>query len=151
MLFYDGKIVIRRKDEEITQRDGLRRVLQSKLPDLTTVSAAYSGLVMTATDQAGKSRRQIADSLGRIARVDEPNASGSLGDISAPVQPTSYEYDGNDNLTKVTQSGGGAIQERLFKYDSLSRLTHERQVEATATLNNEGVKTGTGGVWTGCL
>lgn len=116
------------KFSEVAQRDGLGRTLQSRLPDLTTVNASYSGLVATATDQAGKSRRQIADALGRTVRVDEPNAAGSLGDVSAPVQPTFYEYDGNDNLTRVIQSDGVVTQERLFRYDSLSRLTHERQV-----------------------
>jgi len=49
----------------------------------------------------------------------------------------------------VTQTQGSITQERLFKYDSLSRLTHERQVEATATLNDAGVKVGGGGLWTG--
>jgi YD repeat-containing protein len=52
-------------------------------------------------------------------------------------------------LNKVTQSDGTNTQIRLFKYDSLSRLTHEKQVEATATLDNDGVKVGTGGLWTG--
>ena len=87
--------------------------------------------------------------LGRIIRVDEPDATGSLGDLSSPVQPTFYEYNGNNNLIKVTQTGHGATQERLFKYDSLSRLTHDRQVEATATLDNSGVKQVSGGLWTG--
>jgi len=49
----------------------------------------------------------------------------------------------------VTQTQGSITQERLFKYDSLSRLTHERQVEATATLNDAGVKVTSGGLWTG--
>jgi YD repeat-containing protein len=49
----------------------------------------------------------------------------------------------------VTQTQGSVTQERLFKYDSLSRLTHERQVEAVATLNDAGVKVGSGGLWTG--
>lgn len=40
-------------------------------------------------------------------------------------------------------------QERLFKYDGLSRLTHERQVEANATLNDSGVHVGGSGTWTG--
>ncbi|MGH9948984.1 MAG: hypothetical protein ACRD6X_17575 [Pyrinomonadaceae bacterium] len=41
-------------------------------------------------------------------------------------------------------------QERLFKYDSLSRLTHERQVEASPTLNDAGVKASpTPTQWTG--
>ncbi len=82
-------------------------------------------------------------------RVDEPDSTGNLGDVVSPLQPTLYEYDGNDNLTRVLQTGSGVTQERLFKYDSLSRLTHERQVEATATLNNIGEKIGAGGLWTG--
>ena len=77
-----------------------------------------------------------------------------LGEVNSPYQPTYYEYDGNDNLTKVTQTDTSVTpnvtQERLFKYDSLSRLTHERQVEASPTLDNDGVK-GTPSVtkWTG--
>ncbi|MFN0139554.1 MAG: RHS repeat domain-containing protein [Pyrinomonadaceae bacterium] len=136
------------KFSEITQSDALGRTLQSKLPDDTLVSASYNGLVATTTDQAGKSRRQLADALGRTIRVDEPDANGNLGDVATPAQPTYYEYDGNDNLTKVTQSDGTTIQERKFKYDSLSRLTHEKQVEATATLNDAGVKVASGGLWT---
>ncbi len=138
------------KFSRITSLDGLGRTLSTTLPDNTIVTATYSGLVATATDQAGKQRRQIADALGRTARVDEPDATGNLGLVTSPVQPTFYEYDGNDNLTKVTQSIPGVVtQERLFKYDSLSRLTHEKQVEANATLDNNGVKVGAGGQWTG--
>lgn len=75
-------------------------MLTATLPDLTTVTTSYNGLVATATDQAGKSRRQIADAFGRTIRVDEPDASGSLGTVESPVQPTYYEYDGNDVNTQ---------------------------------------------------
>jgi RHS repeat-associated protein len=137
------------KFSQITQRDGLSRPTETTLQDLTTVTASYNGTVTTATDQAGKSRRQLTDALGRIVRVDEPDLNGDLGLVASPKQPTSYEYDGNDNLNKVTQSDGTNTQIRLFKYDSLSRLTHEKQVEATATLNDVGAKVTTGGLWTG--
>ncbi len=129
---------------EATEFDGLGRVLEVTLPDGTTVENEYLGLVATVTDQAGKKRRQTTDALGRIVRVDEPDANGVLGN-----QPTYYEYDGNDNLVKIIQSDGTATQERLFKYDGLSRLTHERQVEANATLNDAGVYIGGSGTWTG--
>ncbi len=49
-------------------------------------------------------------------------------------------YDGLDNLVRVLQSDGSTQQERKFKYDSLSRLTHERMVEANPTLDAAGVK-----------
>ncbi len=128
------------KFSEITQRDGLGRTLLTTLPDLTTVSATYNGLTATATDQAGKQRRQLADALGRTIRVDEPDANGNLDVNGQPAQPTTYEYDGNDNLSKVTQSDGTTTQERRFKYDALSRLIAEKQVEGDATLDINGVK-----------
>ena len=139
------------KFTEVTQFDALGRVLQAKLPDDTVVSTAFNSVAdtpagfnrtfATMTDQAGKKRRQLADALGRIVRVDEPGTNGDLGSVSSPVQPTDYEFDGNDNLTKVTQSvPGGVTQERVFIYDSLSRLIRERQVEATPTLDIDGNK-----------
>ena len=138
--------------------DALGRTTSVKLQDNTTVSTTFGATpvgtnktFVTVTDQAAKQRRQVADSLGRVVRVDEPDASGNLGTVDAPTQPTSYEYDGNDNLKKVTQSDGTTTQERLFKYDSLSRLTHEKQVEANATLNDSGVKVTSGGLWTKVL
>jgi RHS repeat-associated protein len=91
----------------------------------TTVQIDYAGTVTTVTDQAGKQRRQITDGLGRVVRLHEPDANGSLGPVGAPAQETTYEYDALDNLIHISQ----VAQPRYFKYDSLSRLTHERQVE----------------------
>ncbi|MBK8151365.1 MAG: RHS repeat protein [Acidobacteria bacterium] len=146
---------------KILNYDTLGRATSVQLQDTTTVSTEFSTIsttpsgfnktFVTVTDQAGKKRRQVADSLGRTVRVDEPDANGSLGAVASPNQPTYYEYDANDNLSKVTQSDGTVTQERLFKYDSLSRLTHERQVEANATLNDAGTKVTTGGLWTKVL
>ena len=144
----NGAIPAGTKFTEVVEYDALGRTTSVRLQDNTIVSTAFSNQTttpagftktfVTVTDQAGKQRRQVADALGRIVRVDEPDASGSLGVVDAPTQPTSYEYDGNDNLTKVIQTGSGATQERKFKYDSLSRLTHEKQVEANATLDDNG-------------
>ncbi len=84
----------------------------------------------------------MLDALGRLVRVDEPDVNGNLGAVDAtlPNQQTHYEYDGNDNLVKVIQSDGTVTQERKFKYDSLSRLTHEQQIEADPTLDIDGIK-----------
>src|SRR5690349_21893373 len=60
----------------------------------------------------------MVDGIGRLLRVDEPDANGSLGATTAPVQPTNYGYDVFGNLTSVTQG----LQTRTFTYDSLSRL-----------------------------
>jgi YD repeat-containing protein len=58
--------------------------------------------------------------------VDEPTTSG-LGSTSSPNQATNYYYDVLDNLVHINQGS----QDRYFKYDSLSRLIRERQVEQT--------------------
>ena len=154
------------KYTEVVSFDALGRTTQVKLQDNTNVysypseaavtftdadNQTRTGTVSRVKDQADKERRQIVDALGRVIRVDEPT-TGGLGSTTAPNQPTFYYYDGNDNLTKVVQIEGSNRQERKFKYDSLSRLTGERQVEANATLNDAGSYVGTAtGQWTKVL
>jgi RHS repeat-associated protein len=82
------------------------------------VTTDYDAQFTTVTDQAGRKRRSMVDGIGRLVRVDEPDANGNLGSNTAPVQPTSYGYDVFGNLTSVTQG----LQTRSFNYDSLSRL-----------------------------
>jgi RHS repeat-associated protein len=97
-------------------------------PTMMFSTKEYSGVFTTITDQAGKQRRHKRDALGRLIRLDEPDASGSLGTTTSPAQSTSYEYDGVDNLIHVTQGS----QHRYFRFDSLGRMTNERQVEQDA-------------------
>src|SRR5207237_8868673 len=63
--------------------DHLGRVTQVEMPRgdndnslKTYVSTEYSGVLTTVTDQAGKTRRQKVDALGRVIRLDEPTTSG---------------------------------------------------------------------------
>jgi len=93
-----------------------------------TITTTYNAHATTVTDQAGKLRRSITDGLGRLIRVDEPDAAGSLGTLTAPTQPTSYAYDSRGNLTQVSQGG----QTRSFVYDGLSRLTQATNPESGA-------------------
>lgn len=83
------------------------------------------GHATTMTDQAGKRTRNIANALGQLVRVDEPNNAGDLGTISVPAQPTLYSYDVLGSLVRVTQGQ----QSRDFMYDSLGRLVRVRQPE----------------------
>jgi RHS repeat-associated protein len=110
--------------------DLLDRIKTVTMPGNTgVIKTDYDGKVTKVTDQAGRQRRQIVDGLNRIVQVHEPDAtSGDLGTTSSPVQSTSYQYDALNNLVQVTQGA----QHRFFKYDSLSRLTYERQVEQAA-------------------
>jgi RHS repeat-associated protein len=102
-----------------TSFDALGRALTVTTPDGSILSTSYSGNAVTATDQTGQVRRSVTDVLGRLTRVDEPDASGNLGATDSPAQPTYYAYDVLGNLRMVTQ----ATQTRTFVYDSLSRLT----------------------------
>lgn len=91
-----------------------------------TVITAYDANATTVTDQAGKVRRSVADGLGRLSRVDEPDINGALGSVSAPNQATTYSYDALDNLTTVLQG----VQTRTFVYSSLKRLTSAANPES---------------------
>jgi RHS repeat-associated protein len=90
------------------------------------VVTSYDSIYTTVMDQAGKVRRSMTDGLGRLARVDEPDAGNSLGAVDAPVQPTSYTYDALSNLTQVNQG----VQTRSFTYSSLARLTSATNPES---------------------
>jgi len=111
--------------------DPMGRVTQVTMPRgdnnntlTSSVSVIYDGVYITATDQAGKTRRRKTDALGRLVRLDEPTSSG-LGSTTSPNQATTYDYDVLNNLVHITQGA----QHRYFKYDSLSRMIRERQVE----------------------
>jgi len=88
----------------------------------------YDAEFTTVTDQAGKKRRSRVDALGRLIRVDEPDALGNLGGTAAPFQPTDYDYNALDNLIQTSQTGvpnGGSTsvtQIRTFTFSSLGRL-----------------------------
>src|SRR5260221_9916619 len=102
-----------------------------------TVTTSYDEEFTTVTDQAGKVRRSVTDGLGRLARVDEPDGSGSLGIISSPNQATSYAYDALGNLLNVYQGS----QTRTFAYSSLARLTSAQNPESgtiSYTYDNDG-------------
>jgi RHS repeat-associated protein len=96
------------------------------------VSTTYDANSTTVTDQALKKRRNVIDGLGRLIRVDEPNAAGVLDVSGTPVQPTNYTYNALNNLTQVQQIQGSpsVTQTRTFVYDSLSRLTSASNPES---------------------
>jgi RHS repeat-associated protein len=119
-----------------TTKDVLGRVIEAATfsgaspPPLTGTNGNWTGSVTTSyfanettvTDQAGKSRRSIADAVGRIVQVIE--------DPSYLAHLTIYSYDALDNLTAV-QKGA---QTRTFTYDSLGRLANAQNPESGAVV-----------------
>ena len=91
-----------------------------------TVFGTYSGNTATVMDQTGKSRKSVADGLGRLIQVFEDPAGLNF--------ETDYAYDALGNLLCVAQKGTNtgtfsncastpaSWRPRTFTYDSLSRL-----------------------------
>jgi RHS repeat-associated protein len=129
--------------------DAMGRVRQVTLPDSSVMTTDYTGVYTTVTDHAGRKRRQKTDALGRVVRVDEPDANGDLdaGDRNYPLQPSYYEYDALGNVVRINQglaqqganpeSSASYTQHRYFKYDALSRLTYEKQAEQAAAIPDQ--------------
>jgi YD repeat-containing protein len=109
------------------QRDQLGRVTVVTLPDGNTIQTAYSGSVVTVTDQVNRKIKRESDGLGRLIKVTEQEVS-----TGALSQETTYTYDVADRLIGVNQGG----QTRAFKYDSAGHLLFERIPEMTATIND---------------
>ena len=104
--------------------DALGRTLSATTPDSAAVTTSFYGNTVTATDQAGKSRKSVTDALGRLTTVYE--------DPSSLNYSTSYTYDVLNDLTQVSQGS----QTRTFVYDSLKRLTSSANPESgTATVD----------------
>ena len=76
------------------------------------------GYPVLKVDEAGHMRQYWYDGFGRLIEVDEPDpTNGSL--VSGAPAGTCYSYNGNNNLTAVTQGS----QTRSYSYDMISRLT----------------------------
>ncbi len=98
--------------------DALGRVTSVTTPDNAVVTSSFSGNSVTATDQAGKSRKSVSDALGRLTSVYE--------DPSGLNYQTTYSYDVLGDLLTVSQGA----QTRSFVYDSLKRLTSAANPES---------------------
>jgi RHS repeat-associated protein len=131
-------------DWTVSHYEALGRLDSVTLPDASMMQTSYQGIYTTVTDQEGRQRRQKADALGRIIRVDEPNLSGALGVVNTPNQPTFYQYNTQGDLVLIAQGlnqpglnpedPASYLQHRYFKYDGLGRLTYERQVEQAGSI-----------------
>jgi len=116
-----------------TQYDALDRVTQVTKQDGSISTVSYSANCVTATDEAGKSRKSCSDGLGRLTQVWEDPAGLNY--------ETDYQYDTLGNLLRVDQKGSaptdsGKWRTRLFTYNSLSQLLTANNPESgTITYN----------------
>jgi RHS repeat-associated protein len=133
--------------------NGQTETLVEKFYDeATTPSAADpngKGNTIRTKDAWNRERWARFDWAERLCEVVEPDAAGT-GSVATGGTLTKYSYDILNNLTQVDQNvvSGVAEQTRKFKYDALSRLTHQKLAERDCTLNDAGTHVGTAtGLW----
>jgi len=79
------------------------------------------------SDETGRHRQLVSDSLGRLISVMEPDGTSNI--TANPTVETDYQYDALGNLTGINQQG----LTRSFTYDGLSRLLTATNPETGVT------------------
>jgi RHS repeat-associated protein len=90
--------------------DTLGRAIQTTNPDLTYSTVSYSDWTITKTDENNHSKKECYDAFGNLVQVDEHN--------NGQTYTTTYEYDIQKNLTKLTDAQSNIS---TITYDSLGR------------------------------
>ena len=100
--------------------DGLDRIL-NVYNIVGTTTTAYGPWTATTTDARGNYKGFVKDAYGNLVQVLEKN--------NASLYSTSYTYDLNNNLTKITDALGNI---RNFTYDGLNRRLTAEDLHASA-------------------
>jgi len=131
--------------------DALGRTVSVTAPDGSVTQTFYNeasrpstasssaGETTRVQDAWGRERWGRTDASGRLVEVVEPNPSGD-GSVANGGLVTTYGYNTLGNLTQTNQGA----QTRLFKYDSLGRLTAQKLAERNPTLSDAGTYVGSG-------
>ncbi|HEX8817223.1 MAG TPA: RHS repeat-associated core domain-containing protein [Terriglobales bacterium] len=118
--------------------DAINRVTQVTNPDNTFRTSTYSANAVETVDEAGITKIDLSDGMGRLTSVCEvTNQAQKSGN---PFQPcgafgqtgflTTYTLSGLGQITNVQES---QLQPRTFSYDALRRLTSETNPESGTT------------------
>ncbi|MBP9749671.1 MAG: VCBS repeat-containing protein, partial [Candidatus Pacebacteria bacterium] len=98
--------------------DPLGRVI-GKGTAVGSTTYQYDDWKLTTTDAEGNNKHLYSDAFGNLIRVDEVNG--------ASTYTTTYLYNTNNNLTKITDALGNI---RNFSYDALGRRTLAEDLHA---------------------
>ncbi|MCL5994893.1 MAG: DUF6443 domain-containing protein [Chloroflexi bacterium] len=129
-------------EKTVTEYDALGRVITLTKPDGTIVSTGYFGSATVVTDALGRVKTAWSDFLGRLTGMIEPPTTGGSS-------TTTYEYDPENNLTRVTDAEGNITQIQYdnfalksqmddpdmgvwhYGYDALGRITRQDDARGT--------------------
>ncbi|HEX8140108.1 MAG TPA: lamin tail domain-containing protein [Pyrinomonadaceae bacterium] len=117
------------------------RIVHNETPRPAAASSA-PGQTTKVIDAWGREHWGRTDSSDRPVEIVEPEPNGD-GTVATGGFRTTYSYDTPGNLVKVEQG----VQTRAFRYDSLGRMTHQKLAEASATLDDLGRYSTSGGTW----
>jgi len=92
--------------------DTLNRIIKVNNPDNTITKVNYNKYITTTYDENNNRHDFIKDSSGNVIEVKEYNGE--------EIYLTTYEYDINNNLIKITDSQDNEIK---YSYDTLGRKT----------------------------
>lgn len=99
--------------------DPMQRI-SSVVNAIGTTSNAYNDWKQTITDPRSRLKHLYSDAYGNLVRVDETNSGSTYS--------TYYEYNGNKNLTKITDALSNV---RNFTYDGLGRRLTAQDLHAS--------------------
>ena len=111
----------------------------SYAPTRPAVASTAPGETTLVRDAWGRERWGRIDANRRLVEVVEPNPTGG-GSVASGGYATTYGYNTLGNLIQVNQEA----QTRLFRYDSLGRLTAQKLAEQNPSLNDAGTYVGSG-------
>ena len=97
--------------------DALDRVIKVINPDNTSKRVEFNKWIITDYNENNNKHSYLLDAYGRIVNVIEYNTIPHAYNYEY-IYNTSYEYDSNDNLIKITDDKGNEFK---FDYDSLGR------------------------------
>ena len=117
--------------------DALGRTTQKTNQDSTTEMWTWLGNTVSFQNENSNVWQRAYDGFGNLIQVIEPATAAtnpSTGTDTNPAAETDYQYDAQNNLTRVDQWGGPrnnpGDRVRSFVYDGLSRLTSSTNPES---------------------
>lgn len=143
-----GQTVVQRYDASLAiteNQDPLGRVIQYQYnADLLRTSAIdRNGRNLQAAYDARGNVASLTDPLGAMTRFDYDPATDDLTRITLPNgHVRNFEYDGEGNLTRVSETVDGVLIESLYAYNEWGQLTQMTDPEGNVTVFDYNEATG---------
>lgn len=99
--------------------DVLGRPVKMTMPDASTATVAYAGLVTTTTNAKGQKAQETRNAIGQVIQTRQANP-GTPSSLGMTLEMT---YDAHGNLRSLTRNAGRGEIVTRYEYDALGRRT----------------------------